>query len=338
MDVPPLPGHLLSMSASLDKPRKVLLASPRGFCAGVDRAVLTVSKALELYGPPVYVRNEIVHNKHVVDGFKARGVIFVDDLDLVPPGSLVVLSAHGSSPAVHAQASSLGLRTFDATCPLVTKVHAEAKRFANSGKDIVLVGHAGHEEVEGTMGQVPGKITLVEDEAQAHALEVDDPANLVWLSQTTLSVDETDRVVGALKQRFPLLQSPPSDDICYATSNRQEAVKAIAPASDLVVVVGSANSSNSVRLLEVALAAGAPAAYRVDSASELDLALLEGVSTVGLTSGASVPEDLVDGVLDLLAGAGFSAVEVVQTSTESLLFSLPPQLRKDLGLNDHLAG
>lgn len=310
--------------------RKVLLAAPRGYCAGVDRAVVTVEKALDLYGAPVYVRKQIVHNKHVVETLEKRGVIFVDEVEEVPEGATVVFSAHGVAPEVHTQAAERGLKTIDATCPLVTKVHAEARRFASEGYDIILIGHEGHEEVVGTMGEAPQAITLVEDPASAETLEVKDPEKLIWLSQTTLSVDETMQTVDILKSRFPNLMSPPSDDICYATQNRQVAVKQIASDSDVVIVVGSGNSSNSVRLVEVALDAGAGSAYRVDTASEIDPAWLEGASTVGLTSGASVPDILVTEVLDFLAEQGFGTVEEVTTAEETLVFALPPELRRDM--------
>lgn len=310
--------------------KKVLLAAPRGYCAGVDRAVVTVEKALEHYGSPVYVRKEIVHNKYVVESLKGRGAIFVDELDEVPEGSLVVFSAHGVAPVVHDEAAERSLRTIDATCPLVTKVHSEARRFASEGYRIVLVGHEGHEEVVGTMGEAPDVMTLVEDPAAAAEVALPDEEKLVWLSQTTLSVDETLATVDVLKERFPNLISPPSDDICYATQNRQAAVKAIAPLSDVVIVVGSGNSSNSVRLVEVALDAGAAGSYRVDSVDELQEEWLEGVTTVGVTSGASVPEILVDEVLVWLRQRGFGAVEEVFTAEETLMFALPPELRRDL--------
>ncbi len=310
--------------------RALLLAAPRGYCAGVDRAVITVEKALDLYGAPVYVRKQIVHNKHVVSELEARGAVFVDELDEVPTGATVVFSAHGVSPVVHQQAADRGLKTIDATCPLVTKVHHEAKRFATEDYDILLIGHAGHEEVEGTAGEAPGHIQLVETPEDVAAVEVRDPAKVAWLSQTTLSVDETMAVVDAIRARFPLLLDPPSDDICYATQNRQMAIKEISGEADLVIVVGSGNSSNSVRLVEVALEAGARAAHRVDDASEIDEAWLEGVRSVSVTSGASVPEDLVDGVLSFLNERGYPAARAVHTAEESLIFALPPELRRDL--------
>ena len=310
--------------------KRVLLAAPRGYCAGVDRAVVTVEKALEVHGAPVYVRKQIVHNKHVVSNLESRGAIFVDELDEVPEGAIVVFSAHGVAPSVHAEAADRNLKTIDATCPLVTKVHSEAKRFAADGYQILLIGHEGHEEVVGTMGEAPEAMTLVDNPQAAHEVEIKDSSKLVWLSQTTLSVDETLETVDALQKRFPGLESPPSDDICYATQNRQGAVKAIAPQCDVVIVVGSGNSSNSVRLVEVALEAGANASYRIDSAAEIDPAWLEGARTVGLTSGASVPEILVDEVLAYLDEHDFCEVEEVTTAEESLIFALPPELRKDI--------
>ena len=310
--------------------RAVLLAAPRGYCAGVDRAVITVEKALDLYGAPVYVRKQIVHNKHVVANLESRGAIFVEELEEVPEGSTVVFSAHGVSPAVHAEAADRQLKTIDATCPLVTKVHNEAKRFANEGHQILLIGHAGHEEVEGTMGEAPDRTILVEHPDDVAGVEVEDPSKVAWLSQTTLSVDETWETVGKLREKFPLLVSPPSDDICYATQNRQQAVKQIAADADLVIVVGSRNSSNSVRLVEVALEAGAKASHRVDNAGEIDEAWLEGVEKVGVTSGASVPDDLVQGVLRYLEQRGYPQAVEERLTEENLTFSLPPELRKDL--------
>ncbi|WP_315095299.1 4-hydroxy-3-methylbut-2-enyl diphosphate reductase [uncultured Cellulomonas sp.] len=310
--------------------KRVLLAAPRGYCAGVDRAVIAVEKALEHYGAPVYVRKEIVHNKYVVETLAARGAVFVNETDEVPEGARVVFSAHGVSPAVHAQAAARNLQTIDATCPLVTKVHKEAVRFASEDYDILLIGHDGHEEVEGTYGEAPDHIQVVNSPDAVADLVVRDPERLIWISQTTLSVDETMDTVRRLRERFPNLQDPPSDDICYATQNRQVAVKKLAPECDLVITVGSANSSNSVRLVEVALDAGARTSYRVDKASEIDLAWLDGVTTVGVTSGASVPEILVRDVLELLAQHGFGDVEEVRTATEDLMFSLPRELRADL--------
>ncbi len=309
---------------------RVLLAAPRGYCAGVDRAVVAVEKALELHGAPVYVRKQIVHNKHVVATLERRGAIFVDETDEVPEGALVVFSAHGVAPVVHEQAARRQLRTIDATCPLVTKVHKEAVRFAGDDYDILLIGHAGHEEVEGTAGEAPQHITLVEGPDDVDRVTVRDPERVVWLSQTTLSVDETMETVRRLRERFPSLQDPPSDDICYATQNRQVAVKKIARESDLVIVVGSSNSSNSVRLVEVALEHGARSSYRVDDATEIDEAWLDGVSTVGVTSGASVPEILVQEVLRWLAERGYGPVEEVVSAEEDLLFSLPKELRRDI--------
>ena len=315
---------------SPDEARSVLLAAPRGYCAGVDRAVITVEKALDVYGAPVYVRKQIVHNKHVVANLESRGAIFVEELDEVPEGQTVVFSAHGVSPAVHAQAETRGLKTIDATCPLVTKVHHEAKRFAAEDYDILLIGHEGHEEVEGTAGEAPEHIQLVQGPDDVDKIVVRDPSRVAWLSQTTLSVDETLETVAAIRERFPELLDPPSDDICYATQNRQLAVKEISAGTDLVIVVGSGNSSNSVRLVEVALEAGAKASYRVDDASEIDEAWLDGVSTVSVTSGASVPEELVQGVLEFLAERGYPGAQAVHSAEESLIFALPPELRRDL--------
>jgi 4-hydroxy-3-methylbut-2-enyl diphosphate reductase len=311
-------------------PKRILLAAPRGYCAGVDRAVEAVEKALDHYGAPVYVRKEIVHNKYVVESLTERGAIFVQETDEVPEGARVIFSAHGVSPAVHAQAAARNLDTIDATCPLVTKVHKEAVRFAKDDFDILLIGHEGHEEVEGTAGEAPEHITLVNGPEAVDDVEVRDPEKVVWLSQTTLSVDETMETVRRLRQKFPALADPPSDDICYATQNRQVAVKKIAPQVDVLIVVGSANSSNSVRLVEVALESGAGASYRVDFAAELDRAWFDGATTVGLTSGASVPEILVRDVITQLAEWGFADVEEVRTATEDLMFSLPRELRADL--------
>ncbi|MFC9876917.1 4-hydroxy-3-methylbut-2-enyl diphosphate reductase [Nocardia salmonicida] len=320
-------GITRSAGAKAAGGKRVLLAEPRGYCAGVDRAVETVEKALEKHGAPIYVRKEIVHNRHVVETLREQGVIFVDETDEVPEGALVVFSAHGVAPIVHETAAQRNLRTIDATCPLVTKVHQEAKRFARDDFDILLIGHEGHEEVEGTAGEAPQHVQLVDGPDSVDKVTVRDPSKVIWLSQTTLSVDETMETVERLRERFPTLQDPPSDDICYATSNRQTAVKAMAPECDLVIVVGSRNSSNSVRLVEVALGAGAKAAYLVDYAREVDLAWLEGVQTIGITSGASVPEILVTGVLDLLAEHGFGEVQPVTTANETLVFSLPRELR-----------
>ena len=311
------------------KTRRVLLAKPRGYCAGVDRAVQAVEVALELYGAPVYVRKQIVHNAHVVASLEARGAVFVEEVGEVPAGAVVVFSAHGVAPQVRVEADERGLRTVDATCPLVTKVHNEARRFAAQGYDILLIGHAGHEEVVGTTGEAPAHIRLVDGPQESAAAQVRDPAKVAWLSQTTLSVDETQQTVAALRQRFPLLADPPSDDICYATQNRQAAVKAIAGQADLVLVVGSVNSSNSVRLVEVARDAGAAAAYLVEDAGALRPEWLEGVATVGLTSGASVPEGLVDGILARLADDGFDQVDEVEAVPERMQFALPHELRRD---------
>ncbi|MEY3663028.1 MAG: hypothetical protein RI919_544 [Actinomycetota bacterium] len=308
--------------------KKVLLASPRGYCAGVDRAVIAVEKALDHYGAPVYVRKQIVHNKHVVSSLEKRGAIFVEEVDEVPVGSILVFSAHGVSPAVVAAAEARGLNTIDATCPLVTKVHREVQRFAQEDYDILLIGHEGHEEVEGTAGEAPEKVQIVDVDIEG--VKVRDPKKLIWLSQTTLSVDETMETVVRLREKYPTLQNPPSDDICYATQNRQVAIKKIGVDSDLVIVVGSANSSNTVRLVEVALDAGAKAAYRVDFASEIQEAWFEGVETVGVSSGASVPEELVEEVLDYLAARGYGDVRNVVTAEEDVQFSLPKELRKDL--------
>jgi 4-hydroxy-3-methylbut-2-enyl diphosphate reductase len=320
----------IASAAPVEGRRKVLLAAPRGYCAGVDRAVIAVEKALEHYGPPVYVRKQIVHNLHVVSTLEEKGAIFVEETDEVPEGALVIFSAHGVSPAVVQSADDRGLQTIDATCPLVTKVHREAVRFAKDDYDILLIGHEGHEEVEGTAGEAPEHIQIVNGPEDVDNVEVRDPNKVIWLSQTTLSVDETMLTVNLLRERFPTLQDPPSDDICYATSNRQAAIKKIAPQAELVIVVGSANSSNSVRLVEVALEYGAKASYRVDFANQVDESWFEGISTVGVTSGASVPEVLVREVLSLLADYGFADVEEVVTAEEDILFSLPKELRATL--------
>ncbi|UOR03399.1 4-hydroxy-3-methylbut-2-enyl diphosphate reductase [Leucobacter allii] len=317
----------------VDGEKKVLLAAPRGYCAGVDRAVVAVERALARYGAPVYVRKQIVHNVHVVRTLEDLGAVFVEEVDEVPEGAHVVFSAHGVSPAVVRAAAERGLRAIDATCPLVTKVHREAVRFARQGRRILLIGHTGHEEVEGTAGEAPEYVTIVNSPDDVDGLEVEDPANLVWLSQTTLSVDETMETVRRLRERFPELQDPPSDDICYATQNRQVAIKQIAPQADLVLVVGSANSSNSVRLGEVALEYGARAAHRIDDASEVRQEWLDGVRTIGVTSGASVPEVLVQELLDDLADAGYADVEATVTAEEDLVFSLPKELREDAAGN-----
>ncbi|MFC8432650.1 4-hydroxy-3-methylbut-2-enyl diphosphate reductase [Streptomyces sp. NPDC057253] len=310
--------------------RRVLLAAPRGYCAGVDRAVIAVEKALEQYGAPVYVRHEIVHNKYVVQTLEKKGAIFVERTEEVPEGNIVMFSAHGVAPVVHEEAARGRLATIDATCPLVTKVHKEAVRFANEDYDILLIGHEGHEEVIGTSGEAPDHITLVDGPSDVAKVEVRDESKVVWLSQTTLSVDETMETVDALKEKFPQLISPPSDDICYATQNRQLAVKQMGAEAELVIVVGSRNSSNSKRLVEVAKLAGSREAYLVDYASEIDEAWLEGVTTVGVTSGASVPEVLVEEVLEWLAQRGYGDVELVKAAEESITFSLPKELRRDL--------
>ena len=326
----PYPGAMTEQTDMIAEPatKRVLLAEPRGYCAGVDRAVETVEKALEKHGAPLSMRKEIDHNKYVVETFTDKGVIFVDEADEAPRGANMVFSAHGVSPAVRDSARDLQLYTFDATCPLVTKVHTEVKRFAREGYQILLVGHEGHEEVEGTAGEAPEVVTLVDGPDSVDKLDVPvDTEKLIWLSQTTLSVDETMETVRRLKEKYPTLIDPPSDDICYATQNRQSAVKAMAPECDLVIVVGSKNSSNSVRLVEVALQAGARASHLVDYAKEIDLAWLEGVTTVGVTSGASVPEILVRGVVDLLAEHGFGDVDTVRTAQETITFALPRELR-----------
>ncbi|MEU0528188.1 4-hydroxy-3-methylbut-2-enyl diphosphate reductase [Streptomyces niveus] len=326
----PSPAATPSGDAARRAGKRVLLAAPRGYCAGVDRAVIAVEKALEQYGAPIYVRHEIVHNKYVVQTLQKKGAIFVEETAEVPEGSIVMFSAHGVAPVVHDEAADRKLATIDATCPLVTKVHKEAVRFANDDYDILLIGHDGHEEVIGTSGEAPDHITLVDGPDDVANVEVRDESRVVWLSQTTLSVDETMETVDKLKEKFPLLISPPSDDICYATQNRQIAVKQMGADADLVIVVGSKNSSNSVRLVEVALGAGSRDAHLVDSADEIDEAWLEGVTTVGVTSGASVPEILVEGVLEWLTGHGFEDVEIVKAAEESIVFSLPKELRRDL--------
>ena len=310
--------------------KRVLLAAPRGYCAGVDLAVITVEKALALYGAPVYVRKQIVHNIHVVTSLEAKGAIFVDETDEIPEGKTVVFSAHGVSPLVHQEAAARNLKTIDATCPLVTKVHHEVRRFATEDSEILLIGHHGHEEVEGTAGEAPDKVRIVDGLEGARTIQPTPGKNLIWLSQTTLSVDETMETVAILKERFPDIQAPPSDDICYATQNRQEAIKVIASQADLVIVVGSQNSSNSVRLAEVALEYGAKASHLIDYAEEIQDHWFAGVETIGVTSGASVPEILVKDVLATLADHGFRDVQEVTAAEETLLFSLPPELRKDM--------
>ena len=310
--------------------KKVLLAAPRGYCAGVDRAVVTVEKALATYGAPIYVRKEIVHNKFVVSTLEKKGAIFVNETDQVPEGATVVFSAHGVSPAVHESAAQRQLKTIDATCPLVTKVHNEVKRFANDDTEILLIGHHGHEEVEGTAGEAPDKVRVIDGLEGARTVQPTPGKKLVWLSQTTLSVDETLESVRILRERFPEIASPPSDDICYATQNRQEAIREIAPQTDLVLVVGSKNSSNSVRLMEVAKEYGTKASYLIDFASEVKPEWLEGVETIGVTSGASVPEILVRELLEHLASLGFNDVEEVRAKEENLTFALPHELRRAL--------
>ncbi len=321
-----IPGTTSAVAAP-ETGRRVLLAEPRGYCAGVDRAVETVERALEKHGAPVYVRHEIVHNRHVVETLAKAGAIFVDETDQVPEGAIVVFSAHGVAPTVHQSAAERDLKVIDATCPLVTKVHNEAKRFARDDYDILLIGHEGHEEVVGTAGEAPDHVQLVDGPDAVDAVVVRDLDKVIWLSQTTLSVDETMETVRRLRERFPTLQDPPSDDICYATQNRQVAVKAMAPECELVIVVGSRNSSNSVRLVEVALNAGSDASYLVDYAEDIDPKWLDGVTTVGVTSGASVPEILVRGVLERLADFGFDTVQPVTTANETLVFSLPREIR-----------
>ncbi len=308
--------------------KKVLLAAPRGYCAGVDRAVETVEKALEKYGAPIYVRKQIVHNRYVVESLSRRGVIFVDEAADAPEGARLIFSAHGISPAVRNEAGERKQLTLDATCPLVTKVHREVQRFARDGYHILLVGHEGHEEVEGTAGEAPEVTHLVDGVEGVEKLpDFLHDEKLVWLSQTTLSVDETVTIVNKLRERFPQLENPPSDDICYATQNRQESVKAISPKCDLMIVVGSQNSSNSKRLVEVALDAGARDSHLVDFANQIEEAWLDGVDTVGVTCGASVPELLVREVLEFLAERGYTDVEQVTTTTETIQFSLPRELR-----------
>jgi 4-hydroxy-3-methylbut-2-enyl diphosphate reductase len=321
-----IPGAA-STAAGAVTGKRVLLAEPRGYCAGVDRAVETVERALEKHGAPVYVRHEIVHNKHVVETLAKAGAVFVDETDQVPEGAIVVFSAHGVAPTVHETAAERNLQVIDATCPLVTKVHNEAKRFARDDYDILLIGHEGHEEVVGTAGEAPDHVQVVDNPDAVDKVTVRDPNKVIWLSQTTLSVDETMETVRRLREKFPTLQDPPSDDICYATQNRQGAVKAMAPECDLVIVVGSRNSSNSVRLVEVAVGAGARASHLVDYADDIDPTWLDGVATVGVTSGASVPEVLVRGVLERLAEFGYGTVQSVTTANETLVFALPREIR-----------
>jgi 4-hydroxy-3-methylbut-2-enyl diphosphate reductase len=316
-------------SASLIAPRRVLLAAPRGYCAGVDRAVQTVERALELYGAPVYVRKEIVHNKHVVEELSARGAIFVEEETEVPEGEMVVFSAHGVSPAVHENAASRELRTIDATCPLVTKVHVEARRFAADGYTIVLIGHEGHEEVEGTTGEAPANIVLVQTVDEVEALEVPDPERVAFITQTTLSVDETAEIIAALRSKFPAIVSPKSDDICYATTNRQIAVKQLAGECDLVLVIGSTNSSNSNRLVEVAREHGA-ASHLIDNHTQVREERLDGVETVGITSGASAPEGLVEALVEFFRDRGADEVSELRTVDEDVRFMLPKEIREEL--------
>ncbi|MDX6666977.1 MAG: 4-hydroxy-3-methylbut-2-en-yl diphosphate reductase [Solirubrobacteraceae bacterium] len=310
-------------------PEKLLLAAPRGYCAGVDRAVQTVERALELYGPPVYVRKEIVHNKHVVEQLRERGAIFVEEENQVPEGETVVFSAHGVAPSVHAGAAARSLKTIDATCPLVTKVHVEAKKFAAQGYTIVLIGHAGHEEVEGTMGEAPDHIVLVESEEDVDALEVEDPSKLAYISQTTLSVDETSTIIARLRARFPGIVGPRTDDICYATTNRQSAVKQMAAHCDLVLVIGSRNSSNSNRLVDVARDAGA-ASYLIDNEEQVREDWLEGVRVVGISSGASAPEELVGRLVAFFRLRGVQDVSEFEVLREDVRFMLPKQIRQAL--------
>jgi len=310
---------------------KILLANPRGFCAGVDRAIEIVERALDLFGAPIYVRHEVVHNRHVVDGLRARGTIFVDELDEVPDGGTVIYSAHGVALAVHAEGRQRGLRVFDATCPLVTKVHLEVSRHAETGRECILIGHKGHPEVEGTMGQYDasngGRMYLVETPEDVAKLEMNNPDDVAFVTQTTLSVDDTERVIDALRQRFPSIHGPRRDDICYATQNRQDAVKELATRCDVILVVGSPNSSNSNRLRELAENSGVPA-YLIDDAGQIDRQWLEGKSTIGITAGASAPEDVVRGVVDLLREWGADTVDESMGRKEPVTFSLPAELRR----------
>jgi 4-hydroxy-3-methylbut-2-en-1-yl diphosphate reductase len=310
-------------------PEKLLLAAPRGYCAGVDRAVQTVERALELYGPPVYVRKEIVHNKHVVEQLQERGAIFVDQESEVPEGQTVVFSAHGVAPSVHANSAARELKTIDATCPLVTKVHVEAKKFAADGYTIVLIGHAGHEEVEGTMGEAPDHIVLIETEADVDALEVDDPDRVAFISQTTLSVDETRAIIARLREKFPNITGPRTDDICYATTNRQMAVRQMAGECDLVLVIGSSNSSNSNRLVEVARDHGAES-HLIDNETQVREEWLEGKRVVGISSGASAPEELVQRLVDFFRARGTEDVSEFEVVQEDVRFMLPKEIRRAL--------
>ena len=312
---------------SVTRPETILLAAPRGYCAGVDRAVQTVERALELYGAPVYVRKEIVHNKHVVEQLRERGAVFVESESDVPEGATVVFSAHGVAPSVHAGAAVRRLQTIDATCPLVTKVHVEAKKFASEGYTIVLIGHAGHEEVEGTMGEAPENIVLIEDVTGVDHLQVDDPEKVAYISQTTLSVDETRAIIDRLRERFPAITGPRTDDICYATTNRQAAVKQLARESDLVLVIGSRNSSNSNRLVEVAREHGADS-YLIDNESQVREEWLEGMHVVGITSGASAPEDLVQRLVAFFRERGVTDVRELEVVSEDVRFMLPKAIRQ----------
>jgi 4-hydroxy-3-methylbut-2-enyl diphosphate reductase len=317
---------------SVDKPAgpsRVLLAAPRGYCAGVDRAVETVEHALDLHGEPIYVRKEIVHNKHVVEELEKRGAIFVEETTEIPEGEMVVFSAHGVAPSVHESAAKRQLRTIDATCPLVTKVHVEARRFAEQGYTIFLIGHEGHEEVEGTMGEAPANVVLVQTEEEVDTLEVDDPDRTAYITQTTLSVDETTSIIAALKRRFPNMTGPKTDDICYATTNRQMAVKDLARKCELVLVIGSTNSSNSNRLVEVAREHGA-SSYLIDNHLQVDESWLDGVETVGITSGASAPEELVERLISYFRERGASDISELRTVEEDVRFMLPSKIRKEL--------
>jgi 4-hydroxy-3-methylbut-2-enyl diphosphate reductase len=316
---------------TLSFPETILLASPRGYCAGVDRAVQTVEKALELYGAPVYVRKEIVHNKHVVAELREKGAIFVETETEVPEGATVVFSAHGVAPGVHVAAADRRLRTIDATCPLVTKVHVEAKKFAAQGYTIILIGHEGHEEVEGTMGEAPGNIVLVEDEAGVDSLEVEDPTRTAYISQTTLSVDETRTIIARLRERFPAIVGPRTDDICYATTNRQTAVKQLATECDLVLVIGSRNSSNSNRLVDVTRELGC-ASHLIDNETQIDEAWLDGVGVMGITSGASAPEELVQRVVELFRERGTTDISELEVVSEDVRFMLPKAIRQAMAV------
>jgi 4-hydroxy-3-methylbut-2-enyl diphosphate reductase len=329
---PPVPFVAMASSAraSIERaPKRVLLAAPRGYCAGVDRAVQAVEEALELHGPPVYVRKEIVHNKHVVQQLAGRGAIFVEEETEVPEGELVVFSAHGVAPTVHENARTRRLRTIDATCPLVTKVHVEARKFAEQGYTIILIGHEGHEEVEGTTGEAPASIVLVQTAEDVDAVDVEDPDRVAFITQTTLSVDETTEIIGKLRQRFPNIVGPKSDDICYATTNRQIAVKQLAAECDLVLVIGSTNSSNSNRLVEVAREHGA-ASHLIDNSLQVREEWLEGIETVGITSGASAPEELVEQLVAFFRERGATDVSELRTVDEDVRFMLPKEIRTEL--------